>query len=266
MSLCVIIDGGLGNQLFMIFTCISKAIDEQRDFSIYPIYNNSIRSYYFTSLLSSLIFKVAPNIPSNEIYKEPAFTYNPIPNNQKVIRGFFQSHKYFNHNRDGIMRLLGFNDFKERFKFDYKVIGIHLRFGDMSFNQGNHAILKPDYYIRALRYLLERINGNEYRFMIFAESNDDELVKVYLEIFKKFFNINFEKFYEIYGDMKDWKELFFMSSCEHMIVANSTFSWFGAYLNNNPSKIIIRPDEWFGINNQDKSLEDLFPTDWIKVN
>ena len=102
--------------------------------------------------------------------------------------------------------------------------------------------------------------------MIFAESNDDELVKVYLEIFKKFFNINFEKFYEIYGDMKDWKELFYMSSCEHMIVANSTFSWFGAYLNNNPSKIIIRPDEWFGVNNQDKSLEDLFPTDWIKVN
>ena len=129
MSLCVIIDGGLGNQLFMIFTCISKAIDENRDFSIFPIYNNSIRSYYFTSILKSLLFKVAPNIPSNDIYKEPSFLYQEIPDNLKVIRGYFQSSKYFHHNRNTIINILGFNEFKQRFNLGFKAIAIHLRFG-----------------------------------------------------------------------------------------------------------------------------------------
>jgi hypothetical protein len=264
MSLCVIIDGGLGNQLFMIFTCISKAIDEKRDFSIFPIYNNSIRSYYFTSMLKYLLFKVSPNIPSNEIYKEPYFSYQEIPDNLKVIRGYFQSPKYFHHNRNQIMEMLGFNDFKNRFKFETKTVAIHLRFGDMSFNQGNHAILKPDYFINSLNILLNMINKNEYRFVIFGEKNDDELIDDYIKLFKNF-NIKFEKMYEIHKDLNDWKELFYMSSCDHFIIANSTYSWFGAYLSNNPQKIVFYPNEWFGVNNRDNSLRDLFMDNWIKV-
>ena len=265
MSLCVIIDGGLGNQLFMIFTCISKAIDERRDFCIFPIYNNSIRSYYFTSMLKYLLFKVSPNIPSNEIYKEPSFSYQEIPDNLKVIRGYFQSSKYFHHNRNNIMNILGFNDFKTRFNLGFKAIAIHLRFGDMSFNQGNHAILKKEYYIKALMTLINKVNKDDYRFIIFGEKNDDEIINDYLKCFNKFFDIKFEKFYDIYQETCDWKELFYMSSCEHFIIANSTYSWFGAYLSNNPQKTIIYPTEWFGVNNQNNSLEDLFMDDWIKI-
>lgn len=265
MSICVIIDGGLGNQLFMIFTCISKAIDENKDFTIFPIYNNSIRSYYFTSILKTLLFKVAPNIPANEIYKEPSFTYNPIPDNTKVIRGYFQSPKYFNHNRNEIMNMLDFNIFKERFNINFKAVAIHFRFGDMSFNQGNHAILKIDYYIKALTTLLNKINKNEYRFIIFGEKNDDEIINDYISKLNNNFDIKFEKFYEIYKDINDWKELFYMSSCEHFIIANSTFSWFGAYLSNNPRKEVLYPTEWFGINNQGNSLNDLFLDNWTKI-
>lgn len=264
MSLCVIIDGGLGNQLFMIFTCISKALDDRKSYTIFPIYNNSIRTYYFTSILKSLLFKVAPNIPSNDIYKEPSFTYSTIPYNSQVIRGYFQSPKYFNHNRNEIMRILGFDEFKNRFKLDFKAIAIHLRFGDMSFNQGNHAILKTDYFIKSLEILLKKINKDEYRFIIFGEKNDDEIINDYINIFNNHYDIKFEKFYDIYHNLCDWKELFYMSSCEHFIIANSTFSWFGAYLSNNPYKKVICPTRWFGINNQGNSLEDLFPDDWIK--
>jgi len=265
MSLCVIIDGGLGNQLFMIFTCISKAIDENRDFTIFPIYNNSIRSYYFTSILKNLLFKVAPNIPDELIYKEPSFTYNQIPDNLKIIRGYFQSPKYFDKNRNKIMDILGFNEFKNRFNLGFKAIAIHLRFGDMSFNQGNHAILKVEYYINAIKTLITKINKHEYRFIIFGEKNDDEIISDYINVFNIFFDIKFEKIYDIHNGLSDWKELFYMSSCEHFIIANSTYSWFGAYLSNNENKYVIYPNEWFGINNKGNSLKDLFMDNWIKM-
>lgn len=264
MSLCVIIDGGLGNQLFMIFTCISKAIDERREFSIFPNINNN-RRYYFTSILKSLLFKVAPNIPSNEVYKEPYFAYRQIPDNLKVILGYFQSPKYFHHNREDIINILGFNDFKTRFNLGFKAVAIHFRFGDMSFLQGNHIILKKEYYIKALITLLNKINIDDYRFIIFGEKNDDEIINDYLKSFNKFFDIKFEKFYDICEEICDWKELFYMSSCEHFIIANSTYSWFGAYLSNNPDKVVICPTNWFGINNKQNSLEDLFMDDWIKI-
>jgi len=265
-NLCVIIDSGLGNQLFMIFTAISKAIDENRDFVIFPIYNNSIRTYYFTSILKKLVNKIAPNIPAGEIYKEPTFTYSPIPTNVNIMRGYFQSAKYFNHNKDKIIDLLDFNTFQNKFKLNPNTIGIHIRLGDMTFNQGNHLIMQPSYYINALFELNKRLNLKEYNFIIFGEQNDDELINDYIFEFKKHYDINFIKFYDIYQNIKDWQEMFYLSSCEHIIMPNSTFSWFSAYLCKNPNKLICYPNGWFGINNQQNSTRDLFLDNWIKVN
>jgi hypothetical protein len=62
---------------------------------------------------------------------------------------------------------------------------------------------------------------------------------------------------------KNHEELFAMSLCKHNIIANSTFSWWAAWLNNNPDKMIVSPDEWFKwkkIRNK-----DLLPKDWIKI-
>ena len=67
--------------------------------------------------------------------------------------------------------------------------------------------------------------------------------------------------------MRDYQELMFMSNCEHLIIANSTFSWFGAYLNDYPEKKVIYPNKWFGILNSSKNdMKDLFMNNWIKVN
>lgn len=163
------------------------------------------------------------------------------------------------------MNILGFNDFKMRFNFGFKAVAIHLRFGNRSFNQGNHIILNKEYFIKALITLLNKINKDEYRFIIFGEKNNDEIINDYLKCFNKFFDIKFEKFYDIYQETCDWKELFYMSSCEHFIIANSTYSWFGAYLSNNPQKTIICPTEQFGVNNKHKYIEDLYMDDWIKI-
>jgi hypothetical protein len=217
-------------------------------------------------MFKSLLFKVALNNTQIQmIYNEPSFNYTPIPDNIKTIRGYFQSSKYFHHNRDNIIELLGFNHFKKRFKFDFKTVAIHLRFGDMSFNQVHHVIQRPEYYIDALKVLLNKIDKNDYKFIIFGEKNDDEIINDYMNIFSNIFNIKFFKFYDIHRNVQDWQEMFYMSSCEHFIISNSTFSWFSAYLSNNPEKTVIYPSRWFGNNYTDKTVDDLFLEDWIKI-
>ena len=271
MSLCIVLDAGLGNQLFMLFAGISKAIDEKRDFSIFPIYN-TFRQFYFTNLLKSLLFKVAPNtnnIHKNDFYEEPYFHYKEIPNNKKLIKGYFQSPKYFHHNKDKILEILKIDKYKNKNKLDFKAIAVHLRFGDMSFNQGNHIILTPFYFINAIKKMKELVlNWKDYSFVIFAEKNDNDLIDDYIEIINNNLEepITFIKFYELYSNTKDYEELFYMNSCEHFIIANSSYSWFAAYLNDNNNKQVLYPCQWFGINQCHNITNDLFMDNWIKIN
>ncbi len=266
--LIIVLEHGLGNQLFILFTGISKAIDENRDFVVYPIYN-TFRKFFFTSLLKSLLFKVAPIINLNskeDLYEEPNFHYNNIPDNKGAIKGYFQSPKYFHHNKKQIIDILQLTPFIYKYKFDYKTIGIHLRFGDMSFNQGNHIILKPSYFINAIRKLKQEIsNINDYKFIVFGEKDDDDIINDYIDILKNEIT-DITKFYDIYPNMRDYQEFIFMSNCQHLIIANSTFSWFAGYLNDYHGKKVIYPNKWFGVLTSPKNnMKDLFLDNWIKV-
>ena len=268
MSLCIVLDAGLGNQLFDLLAGISKAIDEKTDFSIYPIYN-TYRKYFFTNFLKSILFKINPNPMYNEseVYQEPYFHYKEIPKGVKLIKGYFNFTKYFDHNRDKIIEILEIDKFLNRFKLDFNAIAIHLRFGDSSFNQGNHVILKPIYFINAIKRLKEKININDYKILIFAEKDDNELVNDYINEFNKEFNnlLSFTKFYDLFPNLKNYEELCYMSSCKHFIISNSTFSWFAAYLNNDIDKVVICPNEWFGPKLIQNNTNDLFMENWIKI-
>lgn len=271
MSICIVLEAGLGNQLFMLFTGISKAIDEKRDFTIYPIYN-TFRKYFFTNFFKSLVFKINPNpeIKEEYIYNEQFYHYNPIPDNMKLIKGYFQSYKYFHHNRNEIIKILEIDKYLNKNKFEFKAIAIHLRFGDYTFNQGNHVVLSPQYYINAINKLIENLGSEykDYKFIIFGEKEDNDLIDDYISIFTENFTnlISFTKFYDIYNNVTNYEELCYMSSCYHFIIANSTYSWFGAYLSNYSTKKVICPKKWFGeklvnINN----TKDLYLNDWIII-
>ena len=271
MSLCIVLDAGLGNQLFSIFAGISKAIDENRDFTVYPIYN-TFRKFFFTNFLKSLLFKVNPNpqVRENEIYNEPYFHYSPIPNNCKIIKGYFQSPKYFDHNKHRIIKTLEIDKYLNKNKFDFKTVGIHLRFGDFTFNQGNHLVMKPPYYIDAISKVLEKLGDDysNYKFIIFGEKDDNDIIDDYKNILNQFFNnkIEFIKFYDLYKNLNNYEELCYMSSCYHIVISNSTFSWWGAYLSDNPDKIVVCPKEWFGVNLVNvNNTKDLYPSEWIQV-
>jgi len=65
--------------------------------------------------------------------------------------------------------------------------------------------------------------------------------------------------------LDDWQQMLLMSCCNHNIIANSSFSWWGAYFNVNPTKIICYPSIWFGPKMSDVVVTDLFPDEWVRI-
>jgi len=274
--LIISINGGLGNQLFMLFAGISKAIDENRDYLIYLEKNNRI--FYFDSFLNHLYPKVVNynniNIEINNIYDDNItnFKFSPIPDNVDMIKGYYQFYKYFDNNKQQIIQELNLNETKNKYRLNFRAIAIHFRLGDYLHLTHCHNVLSFIYYIKAINYLLDNLNDfDEYKFLIFAEKENDNIINEYIYNINHNLNkpINFIKIYDIYPDATDYEEFFYMSNCQHFIIANSTFSWFGAYLCNNQDKIIIHPSQkkWFASNNpigKNNELDDLFFDDWIE--
>ena len=116
-----------------------------------------------------------------------------------------------------------------------------------------HGVCSIEYYIKAITFISQHIvNPN---FFIF--SDDIEWVKFNLPIIYPHYYIS------NYTTLKPFEEIKLMSFCRHHIIANSSFSWWGAWLNTNPDKIVIAPQKWF--NNPHINIMDLLPESWIKL-
>lgn len=260
--------GGLGNQLFQIFSGISHAYTNNIEFRIKSTKPDN-RETYWKNILSELTKFTYNNRPKLFVYKEPMFTFKLIPNNKNdfIINGYFQSCKYFEHQYDKILKLIKIDEqkivIKEKYKqyFSSQVICIHFRLGDYKYSNVIHTILKLDYYINSLKYILD--NTNEvYSVLVFSEQVDDEIIKTYIDKISKIFENT--RILQCSYDIPDWEQLLLMSLCNHNIIANSTFSWWGAYFNSNPKKIVCYPNVWFGPK-CNHSTKDFFPKNWFKI-
>ena len=100
--------------------------------------------------------------------------------------------------------------------------------------------------------------------VFFVFSDDIEGAKNLLTKLEVKYTINYV---DVNSGDTDYMELMLMSECKHFIIANSTFSWWGAWLNNNPEKIIIAPKVWFNDKNYQREYEKgtLIPPEWIKL-
>lgn len=229
--------GRLGNQLFQISATMSLALKNNDS---YGFYNWSYKNLF------NLDFCFFETIEPKMTYKENGFHYTPIPYKQDMdLVGYFQSEKYFREHKNLIIETL-----TPRYESDPEdgLCGIHVRRGDYLNLKDYHYNLNLDYYHRAM----SEVNAKKY--IIFS----DDI---------KWCKSNFIGKQFIFSEgKKEHEDLAIMAKkCEHMIIANSSFSWWGAYLNKNQNKIVIAPKTWFGPELKGHDTKDLLPENWIKI-
>ena len=270
--------GGLGNQLFQVFHLISYSIDNKVPFYFEEqLQERNDRPFYWTNFLHSLkpfLKSAATQLP---IYKELAFHFTPIPCFQDIGKdfrffGYFQSYKYFENNFDTICKLLRIEKQKQqiidKYDNDYifnRCISLHFRIGDYKDIQQHHPIVSIEYYKKALETIVNNTNKNDWNILYFYEQQDREQVQNNITRLRASFpKMNF---IPIDVTIPDYEQMLCMSLCCHNIIANSSFSWWGAYINNNINKIVCYPDpdNWFGPAQGNKNMTDMFPTIWRKI-
>ena len=183
---------------------------------------------------------------------------------------------------------------------DYaKTIALHFRIGDYINLPNHHPILPLEYYTEALRQFMqaeqqeqmqaeqqEQMQAEQqeqmqaenkqcWRILYFCEEDDHEYVKTnYLIPIQENPQFKHKFHFEcINHSLDDWEQVVVMSLCQHHIIANSTFSWWGAYLHQNQSQpeksnkhLVYYPTTWFGPAMGQKNLNDLFPKEWRRIN
>jgi hypothetical protein len=261
--------GGLGNQLFQIFAVIAYCIREQQPFC-FPVTFNPLskdRPSYWSSLLQNLsAFLTTAPPPSAATIREASFQYSALPSckpgENYLVHGYFQSYLYFRPYYGTIYKLLGIEKAKaavrDDFPFNYDhTVSLHFRLGDYKWLSHNHNILPPSYYMNALRYI------NTPTVLFFCEADDLDAVESVVDQLRRAFPD--KTFVRAPDDVPDWKQMLMMSLCAHNIIANSSFSWWGAYFNSNPEKCVCYPQTWFGPQLQTYDTSDMCPPAWTRV-
>jgi hypothetical protein len=276
--------GGLGNQLFQIFTVISTCIRYNVDF-IFP-YSDTLkigveRPTYWNSFFKNIKRYTAnsENYNSNvfindmlykfQVYHERSFNYREIPKIDNImLNGYFQSYKYFHDVQYQVFELIGIREMQAEILNEYpellnekNTISMHFRLGDYKVKQDCHPILPYDYYEKTL----EMIQSDEllkYRILYFCEKEDNEYVNSIIEKLKLKFNI--KEFIKVDDTIADWKQMLIMSCCKINIIANSSYSWWAAYFNINHGKVVFYPSMWFGPSIKN-DVSDMYPPEWIKI-
>lgn len=265
------LEGGLGNQLFKIFTTISYSLMYNKNFkfnrSLSIIKNKKLdkRNTYWDTLFKSIKNHIYnKKILFNGIYKEQnTHKYKKLVNYNKniMLKGYFQNCKYFEKKYNKIIEILKLDESQLAIKNKYlkknNVISIHFRKGDYKNLKNIYIILNINYYIKALKYILENDKSNCNEVLCVYESKDEKEVSKMIEYLEDIF-INI-KFIKVSHELKDWEQMLLMSVCKHNIIANSTFSWWSAYMNKNIDKIVCCPKKWFV---KPKNLDGLFLKEW----
>ncbi len=293
--------GGIGNQLFEYAAGrslslhlntnfkIDKSYYDQKhyeregklnDFYHIPSFRDILTAFNITAPDASdreinqfhqhFVSKVADRLKPNHLrkkYIQPHIGFDPNffrIKGDTLIKGFFQSEKYFLAYADEVRKELSFKeDIRLRNRtISEKInacnsISVHIRRGDYVHHAVASAVLGAlgeKYYGDAKIFLENKLQKS---LTYFVFSDDLDWVRTNLTMYE---NVHF---IDKNDAMSDVDELYLMSQCKHNIIANSSFSWWGAWLNDNPDKIVIAPKKWF--NNAPKGTQDIVPEAWLRI-
>ena len=277
--------GGLGNQMFQYAAGRSLALKyrvpllldpasyEPRQAGMYALNGLNIDAAVATpadlaafrpGTIGKVLNRVLP-LQLRRVYKEPHYEYDPQFLQARpplYLRGYWQSWRYFEPVQDTILK-----DFTFAIPFSQQVlnkaaelqatesIAMHFRRGDYTdaTTAAYHGICEPAYYDAAAAYMLTQ--HPQAKFYIFT--NDPAWVKDNLPA-----GISYEI---VSGKLShtQYEDLFLMSHCRHQVIANSSFSWWAAWLNRHKGKQVVAPARWFAIDSL--SAKDLVPASWHRI-
>lgn len=238
-------NSGLGNQLFCIANALSYSKENGKK-AIFPqvLADPSVEKYK-EIFYSNLNFGRNVAIYQNK-FSEKSFNYSKIPNidGNVYLQGYFQSHKYFEHNRDYILDKLNINFLKDKVRKQYgdysDFISIHVRRCDYVNLQEYHGLLDLKYYKKCIDFF-----GEREKYIIFSDD-----IKWCREKFEFIEDVHFSPC------QSDWEDLILMSNCKKHIIANSSFSWWSAWISGNES---LAPKKWFS---KDIDVSDIYLNQW----
>jgi hypothetical protein len=273
--------GGLGNQLFQYATGRAVALRNDCTLLLDTRDTEAKGSHWQFALSHFNIHATVGNdnnlppartkplqyYPWRVFGRSPKFTrekqlgYNPDiagvgPNT--YLHGYFQSEKYFTQIEDIIRRELSIKTppSDENTRWLKMVnqpnsVSLHVRRGDYIAAGNAYAVCDHDYYKRAIDLIASKLDADP---SVFIFSDDPAWAKENIKL-------GYKPQVSAHNDgSKPYEALRLISHCPHNITANSPFSWWGSWLNNNPEKIIVAPKAWFGKQNLDNP--DLIPYSW----
>lgn len=251
--------GGLGNYMFEIAAAYNYGRKYNKEVII-STQNLFTPQQHFDRYLNTIFEKIKPqyirDISTFRVYKEPSFNYSEIPfiEGDVLLEGHFQSEKYFEESKDFIRELftcerkalIKTNLIDEANELTGKsTCSIHVRRGDYLQHTGCLPVTSTEWYSRAIN--LFPIDT------IFTVFSDD----------KEWIRENFTGNFLLADPSTDYDDMLIMSLCNNNIICNSTFGWWGAWLNNNMDKKVVAPTQWFGPECIHYNTKDLIPSTWI---
>ncbi|WP_276353558.1 alpha-1,2-fucosyltransferase [Cohnella caldifontis] len=273
--------GGLGNQMFQY--AFYRSLKERnyvakidvQSFNNYKLHNGFELNNIFRNIEAEYASKKDVNrLAGNPIrrrifgfkrtyYRETTLRFNSDIQHSDVdntyFQGYWQSEKYFSNIESIIRREFEFPPFDEveNIRLEPLIrlqnsVSIHVRRGDYVNHPLYSNICTEQYYSRAIEYIMNHVNTPYF----YVFSDDIVWCRKNLDLSTQVEYIDWNNGQRSYRDMQ------LMSFCKHHIIANSTFSWWGAWLNPNPDKIVIAPKRFM---NGENDAIDLVPDRWLRL-
>ena len=275
------LNGGLGNQMFQYAAAKALAYKKNTGFALNVVafdkcelrqlelnkYNISTNIVKKTNLLWRVMKRLNVDTFISSYYNEKNNRYRDISSlsDDVYLEGYFQCEKYFLEIRGELLQDFTIKDQLSNYtkKISKKILGgystasIHIRRGDYVFNEAVnniHGTCAISYYEKSISLLNSKYENIEY----YIFSDDIAWAKENLIVPNA-----------TYIDSEDnripHEDILLMSQCHHNVIANSSFSWWGAWLNKNKNKIVIAPKVWFKSIELTKNSGDIVCSDWVKL-